>query len=284
MKQNQLNALNRSLSSSQRDSVAIPVDHLLDESNNGAYDNESAVTEVEATHVFAQALILGAVTGNSPQPNPGEIGPSSSHALNDQLPPLPFTDASAESARPKRRNRWQIGGIIVALFLVVAAISLGVTCGDGAPGCSQRRQQPDMGIENATQLPNTGVQPVGGPLPLPLSHAASLIVDYINNITLTGRKIELPATPFLNSNPEDLALRWLIYDDQQLNWSRRDDDASPSLSLINTFRVQQRYALTTMRIQNSEKFVNGSLLHECEWEGVTCQTVDRGSSLVHRQQ
>jgi hypothetical protein len=94
------------------------------------------------------------------------------------------------------------------------------------------------------------------------------VTTFVNSITLTGRTIAAStATAF---EPEDLALQWLIRNDTGLNlWPDTP---------IHRFRLQQRYALATLQVQRdgANPYFVGA---ECEWDGVTCQSVNLGNAL-----
>jgi Leucine-rich repeat (LRR) protein len=111
-----------------------------------------------------------------------------------------------------------------------------------------------------------------------LSPRAKFIVDFINNITLTGRTILYPDT----TTPEGRALSWLIDDDEQKPKSNgtfvvmdRDHDDKVSL--------QQRYVLATLCFQSPTYFDSArpvsannkawaTAIDECEWDEVICNS------------
>jgi Leucine-rich repeat (LRR) protein len=85
---------------------------------------------------------------------------------------------------------------------------------------------------------------------------------------MTGRTIA--ASPTTALEPEELALQWLIRNDTGLNlWPDTP---------IHRFRLQQRYALAILQVQRdgANPYFVGP---ECEWDGVTCQSVDLGNEL-----
>jgi hypothetical protein len=113
------------------------------------------------------------------------------------------------------------------------------------------------------------------------SQRAPSILDYINALTLTGRKLRYP----FDGTAEDRALQWII--DMDLNTTIMSDDG-----LVNVLR--QRYALVTYSFQIPSPFLvgknNGTRNNdndnendawanpgrsECQWYGVTCDTVGR---------
>jgi Leucine-rich repeat (LRR) protein len=92
------------------------------------------------------------------------------------------------------------------------------------------------------------------------------VTAFINAITLTGRTIaiELKANVMAISEPEELALHWLVYNDTDLNLLPN----TPT----NCSRLQQRYALAILLVQsNNTKPFLVSIGHECNWNGVICQ-------------
>jgi hypothetical protein len=106
-----------------------------------------------------------------------------------------------------------------------------------------------------------------------LPSRAQQVATFINNITLTGRTISVSTTNVVASlEPEEMALHWLIYYDTFLNLL---PDAPNS-----RFRLQQRYALAILRVQHDDTnpFVT-SVDTECEWDGVTCQSMNFGNEL-----
>jgi Leucine-rich repeat (LRR) protein len=72
--------------------------------------------------------------------------------------------------------------------------------------------------------------------------------------------------------PEEMALHWLVHYDMDLN-------LLPDTP-INRFRLQQRYALAILSVQQDDTnpFVS-SVDPECEWDGVTCQSMYLGNEL-----
>jgi hypothetical protein len=102
------------------------------------------------------------------------------------------------------------------------------------------------------------------------------ILDFINNHTLTGRTIRasMQRTNLeTDLYGEELAVDWLIHDDPL--------QLSPD-ALWERFRLLQRYALLTIRFQQSltaDWPSNGSnstwlsTVEECAWQGIGCQNV-----------
>jgi hypothetical protein len=85
---------------------------------------------------------------------------------------------------------------------------------------------------------------------------------------MTGRTIA--ASPMTALEPEELALQWLIRNDTVLN-------LFPDTP-IHRFRLQQRYALAILQVQwnGVNPYFVGA---ECEWDGVTCQSVTLENAL-----
>jgi Leucine-rich repeat (LRR) protein len=107
---------------------------------------------------------------------------------------------------------------------------------------------------------------------------AQQVVAFINDITLTGRMLALAPTAndTVSMEPEELALHWLVYYDTDLNLLPN----TPT----NHFCLQQRYALAILRVQRDD--VNpffGSTGSECDWAGVTCQSVNLGDKIGIQQ-
>jgi hypothetical protein len=107
---------------------------------------------------------------------------------------------------------------------------------------------------------------------------AEQVAAFINGITLIGRTIaaETLANDTAASEPEELALHWLVYYDTDLNLLPN----TPT----NRFRLQQRYALAILRVQRN--YTNpflGSSGDECEWDEVICEDVNLGSELGIQQ-
>jgi hypothetical protein len=130
-----------------------------------------------------------------------------------------------------------------------------------------------------TDRNDTTRPPAMNPTVNPTAHATTLpprakqVATFINNITLTGRTISVSATNAVTSlEPEEMALHWLIHYDGDLN-------VLPDTP-INRFRLQQRYAVAILRVQQdgTNPFVS-SVDVECEWDGVTCQSMNLGNDI-----
>jgi hypothetical protein len=92
------------------------------------------------------------------------------------------------------------------------------------------------------------------------SNRAASIVNYINFVT--GRAITVPTTSTEALAPEEAAVQWLIVDDPL--------QLTPDTA-INQFRMQQRYALLTLMVQQGwgSQWTQSSN-DECEWTGIAC--------------
>jgi Leucine-rich repeat (LRR) protein len=88
---------------------------------------------------------------------------------------------------------------------------------------------------------------------------ATNIVNYLNSVTLSGRRL-VPDNA-ATSPVEERALYWMINAD--------------ALSLVpdtseNQQRIAQRYALAVLWMAGGQWSTQQTTLHECEWDGVTC--------------
>jgi hypothetical protein len=220
-----------------------PVEVVEDESES-TIDPGVVVVETEeqavafTPHVYADALVVEEAareTSTSRDAFPGD------NETDTSLPVYSETVPSNGHKRLSRRQR--IGGVLASIILVVAvavAVALGMTC--GGSGCS--RKEPQASGRSQTPSIDGTLAPTASPT---TSMKTNAIAQYINNITLTGRTIEGPTSILPNGPPEDIALKWLIQGDQ-LNFTLD----SPS----HRFRLQQRYALATMWVENKEQ-ING---------------------------
>jgi hypothetical protein len=97
------------------------------------------------------------------------------------------------------------------------------------------------------------------------ANRAASIVNFINSITLLGRGIANPTTSTEPLATEEVAVQWLIVNDPL--------QLTPDTA-INQFRLQQRYALLTLMVQQGweSQWVQSSTdNHECEWTGIDCE-------------
>jgi Leucine rich repeat/Leucine Rich repeat len=111
-----------------------------------------------------------------------------------------------------------------------------------------------------------------------VSPRAEQVTSFINSITLTGRAIAVVSgsTSTATLDPEELALHWLVHYDTDLN-------LLPNTT-TNRFRLQQRYALAILRVQQDDTNpFFGSIDTECKWNGITCQSLNLGNELGMQQ-
>jgi hypothetical protein len=127
------------------------------------------------------------------------------------------------------------------------------------------------------------------------SSRTSSILDYINALTLTGRTLRYP----FDGTAEDRALQWIINEDLNTTIIVGSDDGL----LVDV--VRQRYALATFAFQRPSPFLVGNnnnnngtsnnndnddassswanpAQSECQWYGVTCDTVGRVTDVTLR--
>jgi hypothetical protein len=221
-------------------------------------EHHRATNLEEPTHVFADALVMDDSNRPSAALPVQSVQPDTVTATIDTgfiMPP-----PSSSSSQPNNKIIW---GIVAVLIVTMASI-LGGVCGSGS-GCVRRTKDSKPSNEANTEPP-----------PPPPSAEALAMAAFINNITLTGRTIEL-LEPVDFSNPktippdvptEELALQWLIQFNAQLQLSPDSESEREQL--------QQRYALATLWVNNTDftNFTFGSADHECEWGGIICSNVD----------
>jgi hypothetical protein len=97
------------------------------------------------------------------------------------------------------------------------------------------------------------------------ANRAASIVNFINSITLLERGIANPTTSTEPLATEEVAVQWLIVNDPL--------QLTPDTA-INQFRLQQRYALLTLMVQQGweSQWVQSSTdNHECDWTGIDCE-------------
>lgn len=170
------------------------------------------------------------------------------------------------------KRQWLGIGLATSGLLVIAASATFAVCG------------PDMCSKKKVTTATTTSRPPATSPPLMLSARAQFIVDYINNITLTGRTLTYPDY----DTPEGRALAWLV--------DSSDNNGESAINRTffkpNDVSLRQRYALTTLWFQTPDHFVNTFLttinntwgnpaVHECDWYGVTC---DRSTGRVEMLQ
>jgi hypothetical protein len=197
------------------------------------------------------------------------------------------SDSSNENAESK--VPWVRYASIFAAVVIVAVIAMAVVFGVcGTSGC--RSKSNGTIAMNIASSSNTGAvvsptnQPTAAPtlrptLPPTTTPTASPtdsrkadLVEYINNITLSGRIIAQP-DPMQDLNelaPEELALYWII---------QRDPLQLTPDSAASQFRIRQRYALKTFWVQLSADPFFGRTGDECTWNFVTCSSMDLGGEI-----
>jgi Leucine-rich repeat (LRR) protein len=172
------------------------------------------------------------------------------------------SDSSVVTAVPLTGRYWKVLAGVSFIVLVIGAVGV---CTSGA--CSS---------SSPTSMPPSGSSPTPTMSPA-VSRRAEQLTTFINNVTLTGRTIAVsPVSNDTSLGPEGLALHWLIDYDTDVNLL---PDTPTS-----RFRLQQRYALATLQVQeDTSNAFFGSLGNECEWDGVTCQSVNLGDDIGIQQ-
>jgi Leucine-rich repeat (LRR) protein len=179
---------------------------------------------------------------------------------------------------PKKQWYGLLGGLGMIFAMAIAMIGICEAPGSGV-SCGRRSG-------STTNSPSTTTV---APL---LSARAQFIVDYINNITLTGRTLSYPD----DATPEGRALAWLIDKDEEKEGGNDNNYNGTSTASTTTtaktndegkVSLRQRYALATLWFQTPNLFDNtffspnttwGTSLHECNWYSVTCSTGSDGSN------
>jgi Leucine-rich repeat (LRR) protein len=172
------------------------------------------------------------------------------------------------------KRQWLgIGLATFGLMVIVVSVTFAV-CGSDV--CRNKRKTTTTTTTTTSRPPATSSHP-----PM-LSARAQFIVDYINNITLTGRTLTYPDY----NTPEGRALAWLIDTDDEINDKVGDDNYQNETSTstetaltADKVSLRQRYALGTLWFQTPDHFDEtylrtndtwGTALDECEWFGVVC--------------
>jgi hypothetical protein len=181
---------------------------------------------------------------------------------------------------------WLLNGLVVVMAMM--GVGVGVYCGTG--NCTPNRgsnatiSSDNVGnttssdsAGNSTSSDNAGnstSSDSAGNLTPPEN--TLMLLEFIHNITLSNESITINGT-----NPESRAVAWMFNNAEFFNMS----------SLISTtnngasFRVRQQFSLLTMWFQQTttEQWVNvnGWLNDpdECNWYGISCQTMDLGESM-----
>jgi hypothetical protein len=181
------------------------------------------------------------------------------HASNPSTVPMPDAPTSnneeLDSSNDGQQRTWRKflqqenakRYSMIALFVaVVVAAVLGGVCGTGH--CFSGSSTEDEGKELS---------------PTPTLSREEQIVDYFNQITLTGQTFTHKG-PTSNVSYEQQVLTDLMYG--QIDFQ----PDTPS----NRFRWKQQYVLSTMLIPRERFQQHG--VHECNWTGVECEVVDLG--------
>jgi hypothetical protein len=171
-------------------------------------------------------------------------------------PPLPVSPAALSHWRWRCRTITVIVGLLLVVVVLVPVLI--------------------VSSSSSSSLPAT-LSPVAPPSYMALPSRAQQVTAFINNITLTGLTLvpTRDATTTLPL-PEELALRWLI--DYDTGWNFLPDTPS------NRFRLLQRYALAILQIQrDAANPFHGNIGEECDWDGVTCRSMDLGNGIGVQQ-
>jgi hypothetical protein len=175
------------------------------------------------------------------------------------LRPLPL--ASSPAPLSHWRCRCMAMAVIVGLLLLVVVLL------------------PVLVVSSSTSYSlSTTLSPVAPPSRVELPSRAQHVTAFINNITLTGLTLvpNRDATTTILPLPEEQALRWLI--DYDTDWNYLPNTPS------NRFRLLQRYALAILQVQrDAANPFSGNLGEECDWDGVTCRSMDLGPEIGVQQ-
>jgi hypothetical protein len=146
---------------------------------------------------------------------------------------------------------------------------------------------PPQPIPSASVSPLPSMEPRKTSINAPAvgSPKDSIAVAFINNITLSGRTLEVNGT-----TPEDAALTWMIENDSLLQNTSSQVKLNSHAKNEVGFRVQQRYALLTLWFQQlgidglfMASWTNTSSWlvddDECNWFAITCESIDQGGNI-----
>jgi Leucine-rich repeat (LRR) protein len=231
----------------------------------------------------------------SPPSLPHPQTSSQSPSLIVEEPPYGEDHTKDASETKRSRRTWILGGTALLLLIVIVAVVASTTAS------SQSRSSPVVSNNMASQndagaaapmapasgptasvtatttetAPASANSPTSAPSPpsppTAESNRAQAIVAFINNITLSGRTIALPAQKQQEQqsiSAEDRALEWIIASDPT-QWT-----------VANDFRLTQRYALATLWIQQVESDTDwADRPDECQWPGNSCAEVNLGSEV-----
>jgi hypothetical protein len=194
------------------------------------------------------------------------------------MPPL--TTRIVTISRTPLRNWCHQWGVALMVALVTVLVVVGVVA---VRVSNKDAPVPLSSAPNPKAMAQALLPPSGAPAPsaAPSSPApdatevrfsfdstasrATNILNYINSITLSGRRL-IPDNA-ATSPVEDRTLYWIVNVD--------------AFSLVtdtdkNQGRMAQRYALATLWAAGGQWSNQQSALNECEWDGVTCATVSNG--------
>jgi hypothetical protein len=209
------------------------------------------------------------------------------------MAPPPPPDVPFLSLRPTRHRTAPTSSpcrvlVLVAATCLLAALLVGM--GFCASGACRRHSAPSVAALSPLPPPPT-LTPSMGPLTSPNEFLGqqqpstsqsptartTALIDFINNITLSGRTIVASDNA---TTAEDLALQWLVAN-HATSWS-------PNTTAVQWHQLQQRYSLATLWFANARHGGRSALdawyntsywltdMNECQWYGVTC----RGSLAV----
>jgi Leucine-rich repeat (LRR) protein len=196
--------------------------------------------------------------------------------------------------RMRCRSTFSLALIFVAFSLVAIAAGLGVYCGLGNcttsdSGISTTDPTNESGAPTIVPPDGSGAPTIAPPgdsgaptinLPggtvAPTIDFSMMLLDFINNITVSSQKIT-----FNGTNPESKALNGMLENVELFNIATSLDSFANNTA---SFRVSQLYPLLILWFQQTETavwtnvdgwFVDGN---ECDWYGVSCQAFDLGDS------
>ena len=178
------------------------------------------------------------------------------HKANDmedgqsyEIPPTPvvhrMTDAE-DNAKFRSWSRNAVYTCIIAVFILLIAIILGVGFGTGSFLGGKSSSAPPPSTEEAT------------PSPVPITGREQAFVDYLSTVSVNGsNSFEEP------KSGEALALQWLANNDT-LMLDPTDPDSQQ--------RINQRYALASLFYASDAWNDETNWLNEdeCTWVGVSC--------------
>jgi Leucine Rich Repeat len=194
----------------------------------------------------------------------------------------PYKDTKDASFEPKwsRRKWWILGGAAAVLIIVIVAVVTSTQSSSHSPATlskqvssSSTNAAAPMAPAASGPAPNSPTLATAQPSTLD-SNRDQAIVNFINNITLTGRTIARLVPGKEGISAEDRALEWIIASDSE-RWTVG--------SRATEFRWTQRYALATLWIQDVSEDGWAGQLDECQWPGNSCTEMDLGSEIGMQQ-